>query len=349
MQEGIARRRLEVSKSQIEKISNDVFEAFDAVVGDNFDFTRHQKYLSDFIDLSVFHFSLLFKEDDREIIRDLCKDAANNQRTITMSFRHHDFHYPWGLLIFDEHKRTISDFENLDELSKSMIGTYAVSARFPHDYGVPHTLGPATISEGLPSIVFAGGPMKYVQKVERPFFKLLNRQNCINLRDFVASDFQPDMLERSLFAPTGTSSDDIYHLACHSDHKKAAQRLQLGDGKEVSSIRMKNQDINFQGKELVFLNACETAIYRVSDYNDFVRTCLKGKTGATTLVGTDCTVGDKMSAKFALQVYLYFIVDNQDIGTAILNARKKLINRGSLIGYAYSIFGNPFLKRSEQT
>lgn len=340
------RNKTGITRQQINKLTKDIFDAFDPLAGDSFDFQKQRDSIDVFLDLATNHFRRIFTDQDQEIIREICDGTRASTHAATMVFRHYDFHYPWGLLNFRRDVTTAADITSLEELSEVMLGSYAIAARVPIPPEAEHRFGEAKLEMACPKLVFAGGDLKHVQRIERPFFKRLGRTNHVQLREFEASRAKIGEIERSLFSPRGVCDESVFHIACHAQEIPGMGQTLYLDGKtKISVTRLQNQDIAFSGNELVFMNACETASYKLSDYADLVRSFVKSKNGVLALVGTDCTVGDRVSAKFALQVYLYFIYGGLSIGDSIVNARRKLIKRGSLVGYAYSVFGNPYLQR----
>jgi hypothetical protein len=95
---------------------------------------------------------------------------------------------------------------------------------------------------------------------------------------------------------------------------------------------------------LFFLNSCESAAG--GNFDNSLLGLLR-KRNATAIVGSETLLPDGLAGEFAIEFYRG-LLRGVRVGTALLNARRRLLERfGNPVGLFYTFFGNPLMKISE--
>lgn len=167
----------------------------------------------------------------------------------------------------------------------------------------------------------------------------------------------------SLYDPTlplkGTSTQfaaQIQHLSCHGqfdprDPRQSDLQLSCPDGKVILTLGYLEQEftrLRLETKKptrdvpLVFLNACEsaaTAGYMSAD--SFPRHFRDWDSRA--VLGVEVAVPDKIAAAFSRLFYEGLLDANLPLGSAVLQARQRLLARNNPLGILYTLYGDPDL------
>lgn len=93
-------------------------------------------------------------------------------------------------------------------------------------------------------------------------------------------------------------------------------------------------------RPLVFMNACESAALKPGDLVNLVDAFMRAN--AAGVVGTEVPVSQRLAAEVATTFMDSFA--RTDAGTAMENARRRLVGKGNLMGLAYTMHGSNALR-----
>jgi hypothetical protein len=144
-------------------------------------------------------------------------------------------------------------------------------------------------------------------------------------------------------------SMDIAYLYCHGGyHKLAANALptpvlrfgtSMVDPVEVANWRRSGFWLRPHWgyrKPLVVLNGCHTTELTTATLSSFVDV-FTNRAGASGVIGTEVTVEQGMAGWVAEQL-LQLLVDGTSAGDALRIVRWRMINRGNVMGLAYTLY-----------
>ncbi|HWO62238.1 MAG TPA: CHAT domain-containing protein [Umezawaea sp.] len=143
---------------------------------------------------------------------------------------------------------------------------------------------------------------------------------------------------------------DVVYLYCHGGYHQLAANalpspvLRFGDSVvdpvEVSNWR-RNRDVWPRPhwpsrKPLVVMNGCHTSEMTTATLSNFVD-AFANRAGAAGVVGTEVTVEQGM-AGWAMTRFLRLLLDGDGAGQALREVRWRMINRGNVMGLAYTLY-----------
>jgi len=115
-------------------------------------------------------------------------------------------------------------------------------------------------------------------------------------------------------------------------------------GLTLKDIKLKAIGARFQGKPVVFLNACESSRMDGRFYDGFVPKFLM--MGARAVVGSDCDIPSLLGAHFGTR-FLNAFLQGDAIGEALLKLRKQFLTEyQNPLGLIYRVFGNADVRLS---
>jgi len=149
----------------------------------------------------------------------------------------------------------------------------------------------------------------------------------------------------------------IVHFGCHAEGAESEEnaKFQVNQTFYLSLYDFIERNCTFIGNPLVFLNACETGIFRgkaarsTSEDNplapkvaaDFVRVFLRDL-GACGVLATEYKIPSDFAAEFAKEFYSLFLKRELSAGEALLQSRQEFIrNRRNPLGLFFSAYLEP--------
>lgn len=134
------------------------------------------------------------------------------------------------------------------------------------------------------------------------------------------------------------------HLACHGQTGQHARerRLRLRANTYVSEEDLRNGDLRLDDHPIVFLNACDVGRVSPQFFTSFASYLLG--IGARAVIAPECEVEDAAASAFAEVFLEHYFTRQHNLSDAMFAAKMTLFDQGSLVGFAYAIYGQASAK-----
>lgn len=251
-----------------------------------------------------------------------------------------EFFLPWGLLYLAEYY----DPQELDH--ERFLGMRHIIEHIPlqanmqvldHDIpSQPHL----AVSMNIDARIDQAMDLDVIE-TQRRYWEDISRWGQVTLVERqTAAEFLEGMR-------SADNHDQILYFYGHA----VSQDLQDRQGPQASSLRFSDQktvtlrELNlqaparrpFQGKPLVFINACESAELSPLFYGGFMPYFIEK--GARGMIGAECEIPAKFAADWAQRFFERFLFDERPIGEIFLNLRREFYTQHhNILGLLYALY-----------
>ncbi|NVM55668.1 MAG: CHAT domain-containing protein, partial [Candidatus Helarchaeota archaeon] len=201
---------------------------------------------------------------------------------------------------------------------------------------------PFCIGKKILDVVFIGASPKNVPEIavkeEVDLFNVYEQTKRIKLHKLI----EPDAVKVKVIEVL--NQGDMVHLTCHGKYEEKEpleSALLLSDdtltADEIDDMEMNNWP-------LIFANACSTGAIseKMVGIGGIARAFLEA--GAIAFLGPLFEIPDDIAVEFAKEFYNNLLYNNENVGEAILNTRRKLRDQfGGAFWAIFSLYGDPTL------
>ncbi|MHA1650014.1 MAG: CHAT domain-containing protein [Candidatus Helarchaeota archaeon] len=201
---------------------------------------------------------------------------------------------------------------------------------------------PFCIGKKILNVIFVGASPEGVPEIsvkdELELFDVYNQTKRIILSKLI----EPDAVKRKVLE--SLNKGDLIHLTCHGKFEEAdpmESALLLSDdiltAKEIDQLEISNWP-------LIFANACSTGAIskKVVGIGGIARSFLEA--GAIAFLGPLFEIPDDIAVEFTKEFYNNLLYNDENLGEAILNTRKRLRDQfGGAFWATFSLYGDPTL------
>ncbi len=201
---------------------------------------------------------------------------------------------------------------------------------------------PFCIGKKILDVIFIGASPKNVPEIsveeEMELFNVYEQTKRIHLQKLIEPNAKKGKVLEVL------NQGDVVHLTCHGkfeEKKPLESALLLSDdiltADEIDDMEMSNWP-------LIFANACSTGAIseKIVGIGGIARSFLEA--GAIAFLGPVFEIPDDIAIEFAKEFYNNLLFNDENLGEAIFNTRKKLRDQfGGAFWAIFSLYGDPTL------
>jgi len=201
---------------------------------------------------------------------------------------------------------------------------------------------PSCIGKKILDVIFIGASPQNVPEIsikdELDLFNLYAQTKRINLKKVV----EPNATKLNVLEIL--NQGDLIHFTCHGHFEQSdplESALLLSDDILTAD---EIDDMEMTSWPLIFANACSTGAIsdKIVGIGGIARAFLEA--GALAFLGPLFEIPDDIAIEFAKEFYNNLLYNNENLGTAILNTRRKLREQfGGAFWAIFSLYGDPTL------